>query len=227
MKVRYEGEKYQASLTDKLYIDFWKFILFLKRQKRRIKILLSKKDICFYIIITLIWIGFGTFTYIFGQGYKATEKHPYRIVDVIWELKNSYFTSVVLAFSVSVINKIRDYKKKIRVQHYFYVDAMHDFEKVLYHFIGSAIQHYHPLYCQKTLDVTVDFLEKKDNILSEDEDIILSVDTILKRLDAIETAIKDDDIVITNSYSTLCLIEEAREEINRLVLSGKLKRAIK
>ena len=61
MKIKYSRYTFSVDFFDKLRIEYLKALLFLKRQKRRMAVMLTKQDLYLYILITLLWIGFAIF----------------------------------------------------------------------------------------------------------------------------------------------------------------------
>jgi len=159
MKVSFEGRKYYANLEDGVFILVAKAKLFLKRQKRRAKLLLRKEDIALYLIITFFWIVFGVLMYAIGQYQVASKTGMYSIGDVLWDLKEAYFTSVILAFVIGAHSRIVSFRKAIRAQHEIYVSAMRDFNRLFEPFVGREKQHYHAFYC----DVSYKYRYKEKN----------------------------------------------------------------
>ena len=116
--VKYQEEEFQVTLKNKIKIEKIKAFLLLKRIIRKGRILIPD-NLKMYVLLTMCWILYGAVVYFCGKIYKPTTS--YRICDVIWELKNSYFTSVILAIFIGGYNKIENYKEKIVIQHVFAV----------------------------------------------------------------------------------------------------------
>lgn len=108
--VKYQEEEFQVTLKNKIKIEKIKAFLLLKRIIRKGQILIPD-NLKMYVLLTMCWILYGAVVYFGGKIYKPTTS--YRICDVIWELKNSYFTSVILAIFIGGYNKIENYKEKI------------------------------------------------------------------------------------------------------------------
>ena len=223
MKVKFENRKYKVSFCDKVYIESQKLLLFLKRQKRRFVKIFSKDSLFLYFVISVFWVLFATATYYLGQDIKGTTESPYTIADVFWDLKNSYFTSVILAFAINSMNRIKEYKRLIRAQHYLYVDAMSDFDNLFKQYVGEEIQHYMPMYCEKTLETTINYVSQKVSIKIDDNEQLLVFDGILKRLDELERCCKNQQLVITNDELLLCCIDDARKALNEAIIHNKYK----
>lgn len=178
--VKYEKEKYKASLIDKIKIERIKFVLILKRMVRGVRRLIPQ-NLLLYIWVTLFWILFGIITYHCGNIYKAPCK--YTIWDMIWELKNTYFTSVVLTLLITSYNQNKGYRDKLEKQHYFYTEILSGFDRLFESFIGEEIYHYMPFYNDKCLSATLDYIRNNGLMKQLDEDsLIESINDILKKI---------------------------------------------
>ncbi len=222
MKVRYEKEKYHVSFLDKLYINYLKAILICKRFFRRTKFLLSKDTLLMYSLITIFWIIFGIATYFYGQAVKSTEELAYTGWDVLWDLKNSYFTSVILAFVINSLNRTKEYKRTMQKQHYLYTDALADFNNIVSLFFVNKAHFYSPLYSEKTFNNTQNYILNECTITIDCDQQILFIDDILKRLDDIEQEYKKGNIIVSDDVFLLHEISCARKKTNKLVLDGNL-----
>lgn len=138
--VKYQEEEFQVTLKNKIKIEKIKAFLLLKRIIRKGRILIPD-NLKMYVLLTMCWILYGAVVYFCGKIYKPTTS--YRICDVIWELKNSYFTSVILAIFIGGYNKIENYKEKIVIQHELYVETMSCFEQLFSPILGEEIWYYH------------------------------------------------------------------------------------
>lgn len=101
---------------------------------------------------------FGALTYRVGVLYKEPE--VYTVKNVIWELKNSYFTSVVLALLIAGYSQNSGYRKQIEMQHDFYVDVMTGFDHLFEAFIGDEIYYYMPFYNNLCLQGTLEYINE-------------------------------------------------------------------
>ncbi len=222
MRIKYQGVQYKVSFYDKIYISFQKVILFLKRQKRRIQTIISKNILFLYLIITMLWLLFAIVTYYVGQVTVATTENDYTIQDVLWELKNSYFTSVIISFVISVLNNTRVYKTQIKVQYYLYIDTMNDFERFFGHLFDIEHKQYHPLYCEKTINDVTDYILHHSIDRQYAEELVLSIDSILKRLEKLEYEINLGNIEIPSKRDLIECINCVKSEINNLVVNNNL-----
>lgn len=155
-EIKYKGQKYTTSFSDKLKLECIKSILFGKRCYRRVKVIIPQ-NIALYTLVSLCWICFGIFTYYFGQSYKAPK--PYTIIDVIWDLKNPYFTSVILTLFITGYNQVIGYKEKLIQQHEFYCKCMKKFEQIFIPFIENKRFRYIVFYNDLCLKDTISFIE--------------------------------------------------------------------
>lgn len=82
-----------------------------------------KMDIILYLLLILLWLAFGLVTknILFVHDGKSVT-----YLRTIWNLRNSIFTSIVLAFAIGAFNHLREYRKTLKRQHFLYVDSMAD-----------------------------------------------------------------------------------------------------
>ena len=194
VKVTYKREKFTVCAVDKIKIEWIKMILLLKRIKRRI-FLAIPQNIVMYILLTLCWVIFGIVTYYVGVQIK--EPDSYTVIDVVWELKNSYFSSVILAIFIAGYSQNSEYKKKISVQHDFYVDSMRTFDCIFEPFVGNQIYYFMPFYNQMCLDNTLEYIKncKLDNTETLLENYREALQEALGRLEKIDFERKNNNII--------------------------------
>lgn len=234
MTVKFEGNKYQVSFCDMFEVHYQKLILFLKRQKRRLRLLVSREDIGQYFIITGLWIILGSAMLVLGRYLSADGETPYGIADVLWE----YFVSVIIVYAVGSVERIRSYRSKIKAQHNIYVTAMSDFEKLIESFVEDDQYHYHPLYCNKCLEDTIDYIAiryPKRVGMSDSRRLYLML--IRDRLDRVESEFMNNSIVQCRRNDSWLYdsIDEARMLVNKMLMReilsieevGKLSRELK
>jgi len=227
MKVSFEGSKYYANFEDGIFILAAKAKLFLKRQKRRAKLLLRKEDLALYLIITFFWIVFGILTYAIGQYQVASKTGMYSIGDVVWDLKEAYFTSVILAFVVGAHSRIIGYRKAIRAQHEIYVSAMRDFDRLFEPFVGSEKRHYFAFYCDLCLRQSIACVNKDFAIKVTDNDTWTSIFVCISdRLGSVKEEFSKDNIVMNSSNLeyVLYIMDETTKRINDLMLFDSLNK---
>lgn len=178
--VKYKKQKYKVSLLDKVKIETIKFVLILKRLIRGARRLIPQ-NLILYIWVTLFWIVFGIITYHCGIIYK--DPYEYTIWDTLWELKNSYFTSVVLTLLITSYNQNKGYRDKLEKQHYFYYEIMSGFDKLFKPFIGDEILYYMPFYNKKCLSATIDYIKDNDLMNWLDEDCLIEgINDVLEKI---------------------------------------------
>lgn len=234
MTVKFEGNKYQVGFCDMFEVHYQKLILFLKRQKRRLKLLVSKEDLGQYFIITGLWIILGSAMLVLGRYLSADGETPYGIADVLWE----YFVSVIIVYAVGSVERIRSYRSKIKAQHNIYVTAMSDFEKLIESFVEDDQYHYHPLYCNKCLEDTIDYIAiRYPKRVGMNDSRRLYLMLIRDRLDRVESEFMKNSIVQCRRNDSWLYdsIDEARMLVNKMLMReilsieevGKLSRELK
>ena len=214
LKVKYKGDLYSVNILDKIKIEEIKLLLLAKRIKRRI-FLIIPENLILYLILTLCWIFWGLISYHIGIKFKSPE--PYMVKDVIWELKNSYFSSVVLALLISGYSQISGYKKRIEIQHDFYTDVISKFDNLFKTFIGSEVYHYMPFYNYICLKDTLEYIEKceeKDCKFSIIE-FITNLEEIFEQLEKIEYERRHNSIVGMNKQSLDYHIQQGKDFIRK------------
>ena len=193
-KVKYKGDTYSVNILDKVKIEGIKALLLAKRIKRRL-FLMIPKNFVLYLGLTFCWVLCGIFTYYVGGDYKAPE--AYTVKDVMWELKNSYFSSVVLALFIAGYSQNSGYKKRMEAQHDFYVDSMMTFDHLFKTFIGNEVYHYMPFYNRECLKDTLEYikeLEVKECEFSIEE-FKINLEEIVDQLEKIEYERRNNNII--------------------------------
>lgn len=193
-KVKYKGYIYSVNVLDKWKIEWIKCVLVIKRIKRRI-ILFIPENIALYILLTLCWMVFGVISYFLGVRYKNPDS--YTIIDVVWELKNSYFTSVILALLIAGYSQNLGHKRKLEIQHNFYVDTMREFENLFQPFVKNELCYYMPFYNSICLGDTLQFVEQCEEKDFKDAvvEFKMSLKSILSWLDEVDREMRDDNII--------------------------------
>ena len=214
-RVKYEKKHYVVSFGEKMEIEHIKLILFAKRQWRRAKIVFAENNLV-YCFIVFGWSFFIVISWIWGQNYKG----QYTISDTLWDLKNPIFSSVILALIVSGYNKVKQYRRIIRAQHYFYTDSMYEFESILPNGFDVKSMHYIPYYNELCLDQTKRYIHNhyvNDNGMLNRIDFLddVVVDKVYKRIEKIEEQIRKDEIVGTKKERSdiLYTIDRAKDNI--------------
>lgn len=211
--VRYKGEKYKTTLKGIIQIGLIKLKLWIKRQYRRFCILFSKNSFM-YLIILIAWVIFSIITYIWGRSYKAEAGITYRYLDVLWDLKNPFFSSIILSILINAYNSAADYRKKLNAQYYLYIDTIHAFDSLLYGFLGKRIIHFLPLYNSKCLEDAKKYIHEnktfdKSKISSD------AMRCSINALDKLEESITHDRIIgIKHKNDILRTISERKDTLN-------------
>ncbi len=155
-KIKYKRIKYKVGIKDKISITMIKIIICIKRNLRRIKMLIPE-NIWLYLILTITWVLFGIINYYFYLAYNYQKS----ILDIVVELKNSYFTTVIIAIVLNVYNSNFNHRKKLINQHEFYVDTMRIFENIFDGLIGNDKYHYLVFYNNLCLTDTINYIKRK------------------------------------------------------------------
>lgn len=168
-KIKYKRIKYEVGIKDKISISLIKSILYIKRNLRRAKMLIPE-NIGLYLILTILWIFFGIINYYFYIAYDYQKN----ILDVVVELKNNYFTTVIIAIVLNIYNSNFNYRKKLINQHEFYVDTMRIFENIFGSLIDDDKYYYLVFYNDLCLESTIKYIKTKtkediENFLSSEE----------------------------------------------------------
>lgn len=198
--IKYEKSIYNVSIIDGLHIKSIEFVLFLKRWRRRAKHVFPD-NIWMYAIITIGWIVFGIVIFYFGSWYKNPTLCPedkYSMIDVIWEIKSSFFTSVILAIVINAYNKAEKYKSCIQKQHNFYVDVMESFELLFKPLLGDEINRFYIFYNDNCLIDTMDYIDNNVNGFVEGYDEMEFVDSIevsLEYIQKIKEKVRNKEII--------------------------------
>lgn len=220
VKVTYKREKFTVCTVDKIKIEWIKMILLLKRVKRRF-FLTIPQNLVMYILLTLCWIVFGVITYYVGIQMK--EPDSYTVMDVVWELKNSYFSSVILAVFIAGYSQSSEYKKKISVQHDFYVDSMRTFDYIFEPFVGNKIYHFMPFYNQMCLEDTLEYVKdcKLDNTEVTLENYKDALQEAIGRLEKIDFERKNNNIIGMHKQELGYSIDSCMTEIRKTLKEVK------
>lgn len=211
--VKYKNEKFKVTFKNKIKIDSINFLLHIKRIVRRARIFIPH-NLKMYALLTICWILYGILIYFWGQIYIKAPK-TYGIYDVIWDLKSSYFTSVILAIFIGGYNQITNYKEKIAVQHDFYTDTLFCFDKLFYPFLGEEIYQYCAFYNDLCLDNTLKHISKMQNANFSNEELDDIIEDILIQLEKIDDARKNNRIIGMHKEKLKDYIDQARKTLNK------------
>lgn len=173
------------------------------------------KNLRMYILLSFCWSMYGIIVYYCGIVFR--KQLDYKISDVVWELKNSYFTSVILAIFISSYGQIEKYKDKLSVQHTFYTDMMWCFEKIFTPYIDAMVCYYCPFYNEKCLYGTLEYIEKNVKVdFFEYDNADEIIEDIFLALNKVEEAAKNNRIVGIYSKENLeDLVEQTRKALKK------------
>lgn len=217
MKIIFARQIYKVSIKDWFYIVYQEVVLLLKRYKRRFNIIFPNKMLALNLFVTSLWIGYGFFVWIFGKSYVESD---YSFLDVLWDIKEGYFTSVILTLIISAVGNIKEYKEKLVSQYYFYLETMNDFEMLFAHSLNDKLQHYMPFYCRNVLQVTLHELENSkdgaDKLSNE------SLQTITQRIKVLQENIKNNKIILCDTASLMDDCNNAKDKIDDIYIKNKI-----
>lgn len=212
--VLYKGIRYSAGIKDILKIWKVQLILAMKRVKRRMLITIPG-NISLYLLLTGCWLLFSIVVYKLGLlYYTAGNRHTF--VDVIWELKSSYFTSVLLALFINFYNNISEYKKKIKKQHWIYIDTMESFEKIFLPYVEDELPRYMPFYTEKCLDDTLEYIKLQNCTIKPDRILQNAIEDIKGHIDNVLDEIREDALVGINKEMLLFALSDVKRKLRNL-----------
>lgn len=159
MKVKRRTSIYKVGIIDYLKINFYLFILFLKRNKRRLKILLRFfKNILFAVFLLIIYL-----LIIYLIGNKVWQ--DYTLFNCLWESKELIFSSTIVAIFIPYYEYMKKRNKLLNQQFTdysrLYLDATYIMRKLTEFIIGKSNSLYENLlwdnennydYCSRVLD---------------------------------------------------------------------------
>ena len=212
--VLYKGIRYSAGIKDTLKIWKVQLILAMRRVKRRILITIPG-NISLYLLLTGCWLLFSIVVYKLGLlYYTAGNRHTF--VDVMWELKSSYFTSVLLALFINVYNNISEYKKKVKKQHWIYTDTMKSFGRIFLPYIGDELLRYMPFYTEKCLDDTLEYIKCKNCTIKPDRILQDAIEDIKEHIDNVIDEIREDALVGIDEEMLLFALNDVKRKLRNL-----------
>lgn len=225
-KVKYKHSIYSVNFVDKIKIELIKAVLILKRIKRRVYIFVPK-NIVLYLILTLCWIFFGIATYQIGIEYK--EPDTYTVKDVIWDLKNSYFTSVILALFIAGYSQSSGHRKRMEIQHEFYTNIMEKFELLFSPFIGDEVCYYMPFYNDLCLNSTLEYVEQcnMEELAIQEDEFVGILETILDQISKIEQEMRNNNIIGMHKHDLEVDIEIVRHLLKHMIREGASSEQVK
>ena len=214
--MKYKSRKYQCGFINAVKIKYIKIKLCIRRGKRRIRLVLNKRDVMLYAGIIILWMVFACLTVIFSKTFIDGYCGSFRLT--LWELKNSIFSSVVLAFSIGAYNQLLDYRKRLKSQHWIYVNAMEDFERFLDSDYNCDYRYrYHYFYNDRCLKLAL-----KQHLMhveiSNNPDIIARLDAIIERLNDVKQGLGKGDYVVCDEIMFSLYIDGAIKCVTGFVL---------
>lgn len=215
MVVRYKGEKYKCKFKDKFTIMIIKIKLRFIRLIRFCKIIFPKSDLLLYIMIVCLWLIFAWISN--GMGCQKNQVQE-SYLSTLWDLKNSVFSSVVIAFAIGSFNHVKEYRAMIKRQHYIYVDSMDDFEKIIEAVYNSDIWlMFHSMYNEQCLKKSMGYLENKEISISSNE-FAISIDVALARISMVEDELKMGHLLVQDEIMMNLHLSEAKKLVSRFML---------
>lgn len=216
MVVRYKGKKYKCRFKDKFAIMAIKIKLRIIRLIRLCKIIFPKSDVLLYMMIVCLWLTFAWISN-FMVYQRNQVQEPY--LSTLWKLKNSVFSSVVIAFAIGSFNHVKEYKVMIKRQHYIYVDSMDDFEKIIEAVYDSCIWlMFHSMYNEQCLEKSIDYLKDK-RININNKEFAISIDAASERISMVEQELKMGRLLVQNEMMMNLYLSEAKKLISRFMFS--------
>lgn len=116
MKIKRASSIYKVNFYWGIRIKMLEFILFLKRNKRRLKIL--KKYLKNTLVSAILLSIYLIIVYFLGKSIKG-----YSFSECIWESKELIFTTLVLAIAIPYYDAMKNRRKKLENQLYDYFGA--------------------------------------------------------------------------------------------------------
>lgn len=208
--VKYKQEKYKVTLKNKFKITLIKYLLLIKRVVRRGRLLIPH-NLKMYILLTICWGIYGILIYFVGNIYKDS----YTIYDVIWDLKNSYFTSIILALFIGGYTQIENYKERMSVQHDFYTDALSCFNNLFFPILGDEISNYYIFYNDICLKKTLNYITNKKMMHLSKTELDNIADDLFIQLNKIEDARKNNRIIGMHKERLRDYIDKAKKALKK------------
>ena len=224
--VRFEDGKYHVNRKDKWRIELIKIRELFRRQYHRVLEIIIRDNRYTSSIMIVLWAIFITIIWSWGKHRSVFVT----LSDAVWDVKNEFFTSVIVVIVVNVYGRAKDYKPKLYAQHNIYVSIMKGFEYNLFEpFVDVDLCNYMPLYCEKTLHDTlsyckpffgrsyyIDFDTKHSNYNEK-------INLLLRELDVATDAFKNDKFIgIWDGSPALECIQEVKYKLNDVLIEQRL-----
>lgn len=213
-------------ILDKAIIVFIKIKLQIIRIARIIKVLFPKKDILLYLFLMTLWLIFGYFSKVVNYIHDGKNETFFR---TMWNLKNSIFTSIFVSFTIGSLNRLNDYRIKLKAQHNLYVDSMSDFESIFDTLLPDNVwRNYHALYNERCCQFSIEYLKDKNPEIdfAKNQKLTIAIDSIQKRLEKIDDKLKNGMLLVKDEDILSNYISDAQKKILELVLTEDLDEII-
>lgn len=222
MFVRYKDEKYICKFKDKSIITIIKIKLFLKRYIRLFKIAFPRSDLLLYILIICLWFIFAGLTNIIDFQSNHAKKSYFL---TLWDLRNSMFSSVVLALAIGSFNHIKEYKTTLKRQHYTYADSMDDFEELIKAVDDADIWlMFHPMYNKHCFRECINYLDNKNiKINVNNNDFMISISIVQERITMIEQELKTGYLLVKDEALLNYHLSSAKKLLSKVILNENPK----
>lgn len=222
MLVTYKDEKYKCKFIDKFKITIIKIKLCIKRCIRLLKVVFPKSDLLLYMLIICLWLIFAWISN-FVDLQKSQVQESY--LSTLWGLKNSMFSSVIIAFAIGSFNHLKDYRTMIKRQHYIYVDSMDDFEGIIEAVDDTKIWlMFHPMYNAHCLRESIDYLENKDFKINIDEnEFLIAIDAAQERIALVEQELKMGHLLVQDEAMMNLYLSSSKKLLSKVILNNDRK----
>lgn len=225
MLVTYKDEKYKCKFIDKFKIIIIKIKLCIKRCIRLLKVVFPKSDLLLYMLIICLWLIFAWISN-FVDFQKSQVQEAY--LSTLWGLKNSMFSSVIIAFAIGSFNHLKDYRAMIKRQHYIYVDSMDDFEGIIEAVDDTKIWlMFHPMYNARCLRESIDYLENKDfKINIDDNEFLIAIYAVQERIAMVEQELKMGHLLVQDETMLNLYLSSSKKLLSKVILNNDRKEFI-
>lgn len=194
-----------------------KLVLRFRRIGRLIKITCPVSDFLIYTLILMLWIIYALLINAVMCVHDGIEETYLR---TLWDLRNSVFSSIVLASVIGAFNHLKDYRKMLKVQHFLYVDTMIDFEAIFSVLRRDDVWYnFHPLYNENCLKVSLEYAFVDGcNINIRDNEFLLMISTMQERLDTVAQYLKDGRVKVKDEEMLMLNLNAAKKAIIKIVI---------
>ncbi len=209
--VRFEGHKYYVRFSEKWLIIGMKLRLLCRRLLRRVCLLIAPTDFLFYSVITICWFVFSLACYYVRGHISVLTDSSYTFTHALWDIKNSWFSSVILAFVIATYNRGREHQRKIQMQHHLYVDTMATFGTFFSAFVtqqGTLALDF--LYSDRCLNDTLTHIQENNVFpLSNSSLIKERLEKITNQLNQLGREIEQRNIIYADNDMSMYFLRDA------------------